>query len=184
VLVGYARTSTVEQVAGFDAQIRDLKEIGCQEIFSEQVSSVATRAELAIALRSLRAGDVLVVTKLDRLARSMRDLLDIVARIEAKGASLRILAMGLDTSTATGRLTLNVLGSVAQHEREIMRERQLEGIAKAKAAGKFKGRPRSPANVAEKVRELHGLGKSFGEIATELKISKSHAHKIVTQVNA
>ena len=92
MLIGYARTSTVEQEAGFDAQRRDLEGIGCQKVFSEQISSVAERAELQACLDYARDGDVIVVTKLDRLARSMAHLLDIVARIEGKGASLRILA--------------------------------------------------------------------------------------------
>ena len=131
MLIGYARTSTVEQEAGFEAQKRDLSTVGCTKLFAEQVSSVAQRDELEAALDYLRDDDVLVVTKLDRLARSMANLLDIVARIEAKGASLRILAMNLDTTTATGKLMLNVLGSVAEFERSMMLERQREGIAKA-----------------------------------------------------
>src|SRR6478735_3851804 len=132
MLIGYARTSTVDQEAGFEAQKRDLDAAGCKKVFSEQVSSVATREQLHAALDYLRDDDVLVVTKLDRLARSMRDLLEIVARIDAKGANLRILAMHLDTITATGKLMLNVLGSVAEFERAMMLERQREGIAKAR----------------------------------------------------
>ena len=101
---------------------------------------------------------MLVVTKLDRLARSMRDLLDIVARIEGKGASLLILAMSLDTSTATGKLMLNVLGSVAEFERSMMLERQREGIAKAKASGKYKGRAPTARAKAGEIRALAGKG--------------------------
>src|SRR5690349_8242868 len=104
MMIGYCRTSTVEQRAGFEAQRRELKEAGCEKIFAEQISSVASRAKLEEAIDFIREGDVLVVTKLDRLARSMRDLLDIVARIESKKASLRILAIQLDTKTPTGRL--------------------------------------------------------------------------------
>jgi DNA invertase Pin-like site-specific DNA recombinase len=130
---GYARTSTLEREAGFEAQRRDLAAAGAEKTFAEQVSSVAKRAQLDRLLGELRQGDVVIVTKLDRLARSMRDLLDIVGCIETAGASLRILAMNLDTSTPTVKLMLNVLGSVAQFEREMMLERQREGIAKAKA---------------------------------------------------
>src|SRR5262245_1820849 len=140
MLVGYARTSTVEQLAGFEAQTRELKAAGCDKLFAEQVSSVATREQLEVAVDYIREGDVLVVTKLDRLARSMRDLMAIVYRIKGKGAALRILNMNLDTSTPTGELILNVLGSIAQFERAIMLERQREGIAAAKAAGRYKGR--------------------------------------------
>src|ERR1700745_1212695 len=103
VLVGYARTSTVDQAAGLEAQERDLKAIGVEKLFSEQVSSVAERGQLDAALDYARERDVLVVTKLDRLARSIRDLCAIVDRLEAKGVSLRILGMGLDTATANGR---------------------------------------------------------------------------------
>src|SRR4051812_27439658 len=104
LLIGYARTSTVEQEAGLEAQLRDLNAIGCKRVFSERVSSVAKREQLEAALDYLRDGDTLVVTKLDRLARSVRDLVAIIDRIEAKGAALRILAMNLDTATPTGRL--------------------------------------------------------------------------------
>jgi len=123
MLIGYARTSTNDQHAGLDAQKRDLAAAGCERIFDEQVSSVARRDRLTEAIQYLRDGDVLVVTKLDRLARSVADLVTLVAEIERRGASLRILAMNLDTHTPTGKLMLNVIGSVAQFEREIMLER-------------------------------------------------------------
>ena len=132
--LGYARTSTTDQTAGLDAQERDLRAAGVDRIFTEQTSSIGARPQLDVAL------DVLVVTKIDRLARSVADLCALVARIEAKSASLRILAMNLDTATPTGRLMLNVIGSVAQFEREVMLERQREGIAKAKGEGRYKGR--------------------------------------------
>ena len=99
VIVGYSRTSTVEQVAGFEAQGRDLKEAGATKLFSEQVSSVATRPQLEAAIDFVREGDTLMVTKLDRLARSVANLMDIVARLQAKGVALRILNLGLDTAT-------------------------------------------------------------------------------------
>lgn len=127
--IGYARTSTLEQKAGFDAQIRDLKAAGCcdRDIYREQVSSVAERPELDLLLgRILRAGDVLIVTKLDRLARSVVDLLGIVARARALGAELRVLGSPIDTSTPTGGLVLTLLGAIAQFEREMMLERQRE----------------------------------------------------------
>src|SRR4051794_3550014 len=97
MLIGYARTSTVEQLAGFEAQLQRLSEVGCEKVFQERVSSVAKRDQLAAALDYIRDGDVLVVTKLDRLARSVSDLVDIGRRIEGKSAALRILDLDLDT---------------------------------------------------------------------------------------
>src|SRR5262249_32531623 len=140
MIVGYARTSTTEQIAGLEAQHRDLSAAGCERIWQEHVSSVAERPELAALLDYVRDGDVFVVTKLDRRARSVANLGQIVERLERKGVTLRILGMGLDTSTATGKLMLNVIGAVAQFEREMMLERQRDGIAAARAAGKYRGR--------------------------------------------
>ena len=181
MLIGYARTSTADQLAGLEAQKRELEAAGCTRIFSEQVSSVAQREQLEAALDYLRDGDFLCVTKLDRLARSMRDLLEIVARIQAKGAGLRILAMNLDTTTATGRLMLNVLGSVAEFERSIMLERQREGIAKAKAAGKYKGRARTAMAKADEVEEMLAAGITPTEIARRLGIARSSVYRAMRE---
>lgn len=171
MIIGYARTSTLEQEAGFDAQVRDLKAAGCERLFAEKISSVAQRAQLEAAIDFAREGDTLVVTKLDRLARSMLDLMNIKARLDAKGIELRILAMSLDTSTPTGKLMMNVLGSVAQFEREMMLERQKEGIAKAKAEGKYKGRaPTARAKSAE-ILELKATGLGATAIARQLGVS-------------
>jgi DNA invertase Pin-like site-specific DNA recombinase len=179
MMVGYARTSTTEQVAGFDAQRRDLEAAGCTRVFAEQVSSVARREQLEAALDYLREGDVLCVTKLDRLARSVRHLCELVAVIERKGASLRILGMNLDTTTATGRLMLNVLGSVAEFERAMMLERQREGVAKAKAEGKYKGRAPTARAKADEVERLLASGVSPTEVADTLGISRSSVYRIV-----
>lgn len=184
MLIGYARTSTSEQVAGLQAQRRDLEAAGCTRIFAEQVSSVAEREELETALDYLRDGDVLAVTKLDRLARSMRDLLDIVDRIEAKGAGLRILAMSLDTTTPTGRLMMNVLGSVAEWERSIMLERQREGIAKAKVAGKYRGRAKTAMAKAGEVKALLAAGVGPSEIAKRLGIGRSSVYRAMQEEEA
>jgi DNA invertase Pin-like site-specific DNA recombinase len=177
VILGYARTSTTEQVAGLEAQERDLRAGGVERIFGEQTSSVAPRAQLAAALDYLRDGDVLVVTKIDRLARSVADLCAIVAKIERKGASLRILAMNLDTATSTGRLMLNVIGSVAQFEREMMLERQREGIAKAKGEGKYKGRAPMAMAKAPDVRRLAAEGMTREAIAAQLKIGVASVYR-------
>lgn len=179
MIVGYARTSTIEQTAGFEAQERDLKAAGVQKVFAEQVSSVAERGQLEAALNHARDGDVLVVTKLDRLARSIRDLCGIVDRLAAKGVSLRILGMGLDTATASGRLMLNVLGSVAQFEREVMLERQREGIAKAKSEGKYKGRKPTARAKAVAMRELAAKGETREAIAAQLGVGVRSVYRVL-----
>jgi DNA invertase Pin-like site-specific DNA recombinase len=139
--IGYARTSTTDQIAGLNAQVRELEAADCDKLFHERISSRATtRPQLEAALEFCREGDTLVVTKLDRLARSVADLVSIMSRLEAKKVALSILGMNLDTSTPTGKLMVNLLGSIAQFERELMLERQREGIAAAKADGKFKGK--------------------------------------------
>jgi DNA invertase Pin-like site-specific DNA recombinase len=177
--VGYARTSTTEQIAGLDAQVRDLKQAGCEKLFAEQVSSVGERTQLAAALDFIREGDTLVVTKLDRLARSIGHLSEITRALESKKADLQVLAMGLDTSTATGRLMLNVIGSVAQFEREMMLERQREGIAKAKLDGKYKGRKATARAKAAIVRELHASGLGASGIARQASIGRASVYRIL-----
>ena len=163
--VGYGRTSTLEQQAGLDAQIRDLKAKGCEKIFSEQVSAVGKRPQLEAALDFIREGDILLVTKLDRLARSTQHLLEVADRVKAKGGDLCILNLGADTSTATGRLMFTVIGAVACFERELMLERQREGIAKAKAQGKYKGRKPTALAQAAEVRALKSDGVRPTDIA-------------------
>ncbi|MEO1911758.1 MAG: recombinase family protein [Paracoccus sp. (in: a-proteobacteria)] len=181
MLIGYARTSTLDQKAGLEAQKRDLAAAGCERVFEEEVSSVdvAKREQLAEALTFARAGDTLVVTKLDRLARSVAHLVEMLAQLEAKGVSLRILAMGIDTATPTGKLMLTILGGVAEFEREIMLERQREGIAKAKAAGKYKGRAPTAQAKADDVLKLHGEGIGGTEIAKRLGIGRASVYRIL-----
>lgn len=177
MLVGYARTSTLEQGAGLEAQVRDLKAVGCERLYQEQVSSVGTRPRLADALEFVRVGDTLVVTKLDRLARSVSHLGTILDTLTAKGVALRIVNLGVDTSTPTGKLMLHVLGGVAQFEREMMLERQREGIAKAKAEGAYKGRkPTARAKTAE-IEALAAEGLSMAAIAARLGIGKGSVHR-------
>ena len=181
MIAGYARTSTLDQTAGLEAQQRELEAARCERIYVEQVSSVdvPARHELAKALDYIRDGDVLVVTKLDRLARSVAHLLDILAQLNAKGASLRILDMGIDTSTSTGKLMLTILGGVAEFEREVMLERQREGIAKAKAAGKYKGRKPTARAKAAGVIALKEEGVGATEIAKRLGIGRASVYRIL-----
>ncbi|MGR3500542.1 MAG: recombinase family protein [Limimaricola soesokkakensis] len=179
--VGYARTSTIDQKAGLDAQRRELEHAGCERIFAEQVSSVdvAKREQLALVLDFVREGDTLVVAKLDRLARSTEHLLEIVRELEAKGAALQVLALNLDTSTPTGKLMLTMLGGIAQFEREIMLERQREGIAKAKAEGKYKGRAPTARAKSAQVLELSDAGKGATEIAEAVGIGRASVYRIL-----
>lgn len=180
MLVGYARTSTVVQDAGLEAQQRELEAYGVDEVYHEQVSSVGDRAQLEAAVRSLREGDKLVVTKLDRLARSVRHLGDLLETLESKGAGLVILSMGgqqIDTSTATGKLMLNVMSSVAQFEREMMLERQREGVAKAKADGKYKGRKPTAMAKAQSVKALVASGMSKQQVAEQLGIGVASVYR-------
>ena len=142
--IGYGRTSTLEQQAGLDAQIRDLTAAGCEKIYTEQVSAVGKRPQLEAALDFIREGDTLVVTKLDRLARSTQHLLEIADRVKSKGADLSILNLGADTGTATGKLIFTIIGAVGAFERELMLERQREGIAKAKADIEAENQPPVP----------------------------------------
>ncbi|MBM3604424.1 MAG: recombinase family protein [Alphaproteobacteria bacterium] len=176
-IVGYARTSTLEQVAGFEAQLRELKAAGCTKLFQEQVSSVAKRQQLEACLDYLREGDTLIVTKLDRLARNVSHLGQLVAALKVKGVSLRILDLGLDTSTPTGELILNMMGAVAQFERQMMLERQREGIAKAKAEGKYKGRTPTAMIQAQRACELAAEGRKRADIARTLRISERSVYR-------
>ncbi|WP_371682014.1 recombinase family protein [Microvirga sp. 17 mud 1-3] len=146
----------------------------------EQTSAVGPRKQLEAALEFAREGDTLAVTKLDRLARSVRHLGEIVERLEKNGVALRILNLGIDTNTPTGRLMLNLLGSIAQFEREIMLERQKEGVAKAKAEGKYKGRkPTARTKVDEiKALALQGIGKR--EIAQRLGLGERSVYRMLS----
>lgn len=177
MLVGYARTSTLDQRAGIEAQVRDLTAHGCEKVFTEQVSSVdvVAREQLAAMLDFVRDGDVVVATKLDRLARSVPHLIQITEVLERKGVALRILGMGVDTSTPNGKLMLNLLGSIAQWEREVMLERQREGIAKAKAEGKYKGR--RPTIKPEEVQALKAEGLGASAIAAKLGIGRASVYR-------
>lgn len=182
MLIGYARTSTADQTAGLAAQERDLLAAGCEEVFAEQVSSVATRAKLGECLRYVRKGDALVVTKPDRLARNTGDLLAIEKELAARGAGLIVLSMGgerLDTRNPTAKLMLTILGGVATWEREIMLERQREGIGKAKAAGKYQGRKPTVAVQADAIRAAVAGGEKPAALAKRLGVARSSVYRML-----
>ena len=178
--IGYGRTSTSEQVAGLEAQERDLTKEGCEKLFLEQLSSVDDhRPQLEAAIEFARGGDVFIVTKLDRLARSVIDALEIQKRLKAKGAALKILDPAIDTSTEIGQFIFTVLASVAQLERGMMLARQREGVAKAKREGKYMGRKPTVLMRAEEIRKLNAEGKSAIEIAAELGIHRSGVYRVL-----
>lgn len=184
MLVGYARTSTAEQAAGLQAQMRDLETVvGCKKIFREQVSSVGQRAQLGAALDFVREGDTLVVTKLDRLARSTSHLLSLVELLDRKGVALRILDFGggeVDTKSPSGRMLLTVFAAMAQFEREVMLQRQREGILAAKAAGKYKGRTPTARMKETDIRALKASGIGATEIARRLGIGRASVYRVLS----
>ena len=180
--IGYARTSTTEQQAGLDAQLRDLAAAGVDRTFSEQVSSVAQRDQLGAAMDFAREGDTLIVTKPDRLARSTADLLGIVGRLEAKGVGLVVLSMGgqrVDTRTATGKLMLTMLAAVAAFERDLMLERQREGIAKAKGEGRYLGRAPTARRQSDDVLAMLADGVKPTEVAKRMGIGRASVYRII-----
>lgn len=180
VVVGYARTSTFDQVAGLEAQIAELEAAGCSKVYSEQISSIdADRPQLKAALDFLREGDTFIVTRPDRLARGTTELLNIVDELHSRGVRARLLSMDLDTGTATGRLVLTVLAGIATFERSLMLERQRAGIAKAKADGKYKGRAPTARAKAAEITALKDQGKSIPEIVKATGASRASIYRIL-----
>src|SRR5215467_15638857 len=176
-IIGYARVSTTDQDLAI--QINALKAAGCEVIRSEKRSGTTTegRAELQTVLDFLRAGDVLMVTRIDRLARSIGDLQDIVRALKARGACLKATEQPIDTSTAAGKCFLDMLGVFAEFETNLRRERQLEGIAKAKAAGVY--RDRKPSIDLAQVEKLKAEGLGATEIAKRLNIGRASVYRLI-----
>ena len=172
---GYARVSTADQ--DLTIQEEALKASGCEMIRSEKVSGTSTdgRDELNTLLEFVREGDELVVTRVDRLARSVFDLQKIVRDLKTKGVALRATEQPIDTSTPEGKCFLDMLGVFAEFETSLRKERQMEGIAKAKAAGKFKGRPVSIDK--NRILELKASGLSATQIAKEMGISRVSVYR-------
>src|SRR5689334_14265099 len=179
---GYARVSTTDQ--DLAVQEAALRAAGCEMIRAEKKSGTTTtgRSELQTLLDFVRKGDVIVVTRIDRLARSIADLAAIVRTLESKGVALRATEQPIDTSTAAGRCFLQMLGVFAEFETAIRRERQLEGIAKAKAEGVYKGR--KPSIDAAQVRALAAEGLGGTEIARRLGIGRASVYRMLSHVRA
>jgi DNA invertase Pin-like site-specific DNA recombinase len=181
-VIGYARVSTTDQ----DLSIQEgaLRAAGCDVIRAEKQSGASTqgRAELRTVLDFISKGDILLVTRVDRLVRSIGDLQDIVRLLKAKGASLRATEQPIDTSTAAGKCFLDMLGVFAEFETNLRKERQLEGIAKAKAAGVYKGRPATIDVTQVRAMKAQGLGAS--EIAKALNIGRASVYRLLEQPSA
>lgn len=174
--IGYARVSTNHQ--NLEAQLEQLQKAGCEKIRQEQQSGKNdNRPELKAILDWVGEGDTLVVCKLDRLARSTADLLSIAKQLQAKNAQLEILNINLDTSTPTGKLMLTMLGAIAEFEREIMLERQAEGIARAKSAGKYRGGKPIDQTKLEHAQRLIDSGASVASAVKMAGISRSLYYK-------
>ena len=168
---GYARVSTSDQ--DLTIQIDALKEVGCETIRQEKISgtSIQGRDELNILLEFLREGDELVVTRIDRLARSIRDLQNIVYDLDKKGVTLSATEQPIQTNTSAGKCFLDMLGVFGEFETNLRKERQMEGIAKAKEKGVYKGR--KPSVDVEKVKELKENGLGASAIAKEMGIGRA-----------
>ena len=177
-IIGYARVSSDDQDCALQEQA--LREAGCTMIRSEKHTGTTTagRIELETVLSFLRSGDTLMVTRVDRLARSVADLERIVAELRAKGAHLRATQQPIDTSSPAGVAFLQMLGVFAQFETAIRRERQMEGIAKAKAAGVYKGRKPTVDVLAVRALREQGLGGT--EIAEKLGIGRASVYRALS----
>jgi DNA invertase Pin-like site-specific DNA recombinase len=181
-IVGYARVSAVDQ--NVSRQVKAL-EVECDKIFVEKVSAAKTenRPQFQEMLRYLREGDVLQVTSADRLARSTRDLLDIVQSLKDRGVQVEFLDNpALNTDTPQGEFMLTILAAVAQLERSIIRERQAEGIAIARAAGKYDRAPKLSPEQAREVRRLDALGVPKTAIARKLKCSRHTVYAVLDRI--
>jgi len=177
-MIGYARVSTVGQK--LDIQIENLGKAGAQKIFKENISGAKQhRPQITEMLNYVREGDTVVVTKLDRIARSTKHLLQIVDELKNKGVTFKVLNIDLDTSTPTGKLMLTMLGAIATFEREMMLERQAEGIAKAKEAGKYKGRKPTARLKTDQIKELVNQGMTKQAIADQLGIGVASVYRVL-----
>jgi DNA invertase Pin-like site-specific DNA recombinase len=180
-LYGYARVSSQDQ--DVTIQRERLMLAGCHIVRTEKVSgtSLKGRTELVSLLEFLREGDTLVVTRIDRLARSLKDLQDIIYDLKARGVALRATEQPIDTSTPAGKAFLDMLGVFAEFETNLRRERQLEGIAKAKANGVYKGR--QPTIDAARIKAMREAGKAPAAIARELKVARSSVYRALEHRN-
>jgi DNA invertase Pin-like site-specific DNA recombinase len=184
MVIGYARVSTVDQ--HLTTQLEQLEQAGCERIFQEKVSGVTRdRPELTRMIEFAREGDVVVCCKLDRIARSTRHLLEIIEMLEKKGVAFRVVNINLDTKTPTGKLMLSMLAAIGQFEREMMLERQREGIAKAKEKGVYTGRrPTAREKSSEVLRLIKQEGMGKKAVANKLGIGVASVYRIMKENKA
>lgn len=177
--IGYARVSSTDQ--NETAQVDLLTCHGAEEIFTEKASGTSRdgRPKLAEVIRFARKGDVLMVTRLDRLARSVPDLHAIAQELQAKGVDLIATEQNIDTTTPTGRLMFNMLGAIAEFETDLRKERQLEGIAKAKLEGRYKGRPVTVDGAA--IRAALTAGDKPASVAKRFNVARSTVYRMMTE---
>jgi DNA invertase Pin-like site-specific DNA recombinase len=175
--IGYARVSTVDQNS--QLQVTALKAASCDKIFEEQASAAAgqTREQLEAALEFVRSGDTLVITRIDRLARSLRDLQNIVHDLQERSVNLEAIEQPIDTSNAAGKAFLDMLGVFAEFETNLRRERQAEGIAAAKQRGVYKGRKPVAEEKLVELKRLRELGVSTAEACRQVGVSRTAAYK-------
>ncbi|MGH0253292.1 recombinase family protein [Sinorhizobium meliloti] len=178
MIIGYARVSSTGQ--DHTTQIERLKAAGAEKVFEEKLSGLdRERPELARALEFAREGDVLVVTKLDRLARSAAHLHEITETLDRKGVGFKVLDdASLDTTTRTGKLVFGILASIAEFETALRKERQMEGIARARAEGRTGGRPKTVDE--DHIRELKAGGMSVPQIVKETGVSRAAVYKALS----
>ncbi|MDW9638490.1 recombinase family protein [Sinorhizobium meliloti] len=178
MIIGYARVSSTGQ--DHTTQIERLRAAGAEKVFEEKLSGLdRERPELARALEFAREGDVLVVTKLDRLARSAAHLHEITETLDRKGVGFKVLDdASLDTTTRTGKLVFGILASIAEFETALRKERQMEGIARAKAEGRTGGRPKTVDE--DHIRELKAGGMSVPQIVKETGVSRAAVYKALS----
>lgn len=184
MIIGYCRTSTVDQTASLSAQAEALKEAGAEKVFEEVASGAKSdRLQLLQTLDYVREGDTLLITKIDRLARSTSDFLSIVDQLEKKKVGLRILDFGgreIDTKSPADRLIITLFAGFAQFERDLMKERQRVGIEAAKKAGKYKGRKATAQAKRSEVFRLKSEGVAPMAIARALRISRASVYRIIS----
>lgn len=174
MIVGYARVSTTDQ--SLDIQLDELKAHGCERIFTDKATGTnISRAGLTDLMEFVRDGDTLVVTRLDRFARSLTDLYAMLEKLTKRGVAFNCLRQCIDTATSTGKLTLAILGAVAEFENDLRRERQRDGIDKAKLRGVYRGR--KPKANAAIIAERLASGLSPTEIASDLDISRQTVYR-------
>lgn len=175
--IGYARVSSTGQ--NETAQVDILTRHGVEEVFIDKASGTTRegRTQLAEAIRFARKGDALVVTRLDRLARSVPDLHAISQELQAKGVDLIATEQNIDTTTPTGRLMFNMLGAIAEFETDLRKERQLEGIAKAKEEGRYKGRPITVDGYA--IKAALASGDTPTSVAKKFNVARSTVYRII-----